>query len=130
MISPRLSLLFNTCLFSRSSGWSPFPSPLLAPCGQVGARSGLQEALAALAEVHALKEQAPSLSSERQSALHGLLLHAAASDSHHARYCAMVWAGKAFASDDTIARYICFLGLGDERREVPAALQAAVWCRA
>ncbi|KAL1527861.1 hypothetical protein AB1Y20_009237 [Prymnesium parvum] len=86
---------------------------------QVGARSALQEALAALAEVHAASSTRPT--GAQQHALQALLLRAAAADSHHSRYCAMIWAGKAFASDDVIARYICFLGLGDERREVHEA---------
>ena len=63
-----------------------------------------QEALAALAEVHARRAGSPPPSPTLLKALEGLLLTAASSESHHARYCAMVWAGKTFSSDHVVSR--------------------------
>ena len=55
-----------------------------------GARTSLQEALAALADVHARRPGGPPPPAAMLAALRALLLTAAASASHHSRYCAMV----------------------------------------
>ena len=57
---------------------------------QLAARSTLQEALAALADVHARRPGGPPPPAAMLAALRALLLTAAASASHHSRYCAMV----------------------------------------
>ena len=101
------------------------------PSEDAGARTALQEALAALAAVHApaaaAASTAPSVytasaptatSPAMMQQLRQLLLGAAASDSPHARLSAVVWAGRVFPSDDVPSRYICLLGAADARPEV------------
>ena len=58
-----------------------------------GARTSLQEALAALADVHA---DGGALAASKGATLRPLLLRAAGSASPHERLCAMVWAGRVF----------------------------------
>ena len=121
---------------------------------QLGARSQLQEALAALAEVHARRPDNNNRSSSSSSsgsspsaptgggssssssssssnpamlaALRALLLRAAASTSQHARYCSMVWIGKAFGRADLPTRFACLLAVADVRSEVSEAAQRAL----
>ena len=83
-----------------------------------GARTSLQEALAALADVHA---DGGALAASKGATLRPLLLRAAGSASPHERLCAMVWAGRVFPSDDVPSRYACVLGAGDARPEVREA---------
>jgi hypothetical protein len=58
---------------------------------QMAARAPLQEALAALASVHARRIGAPPPPPAMLATLRSLLLRSAASTSSHARYSSMVW---------------------------------------
>ena len=96
---------------------------------QLAARSNLQEALAALAEVHARKSgpSAKPPPAGMLSALRSLLLRASASaSSHHARYCAMVWVATAFERTDLTTRYACLMLMADTRSEVAEASARAL----
>ena len=109
-------------------GDTRLPSELFAALEseQLAARASLQEALAALAAVHARKANAPPPPPSMMAALRTLLIRAAASSSSHARYCAMVWVGSAFGREDLPTRYACLLASADTRVEVSEAAARAL----
>ena len=92
----------------------------------VASRTSLQEALAALANVHALASGRPPPPPQMLAALRFLLLTSAGSNSQHARYSSMVWVGAAFERDDIPTRYACLLAIADTRAEVAEAAAKAL----
>ncbi len=93
---------------------------------QMAARASLQEALAALATVHARRPGAPPPPPAMLSTLRALLLRSAASTSSHARYSSMVWISSAFDHADLPTRYACLLAIADPRVEVAEAAARAL----